>query len=147
MDQHADEGCIHSTALAVSQNMYACGSNSGIVNLYSRNSGVSGVARPHRRPGSRKISPVKAVKSLVTRTDTLQFSPDGQILAIASQMKKDALRFIHVGSGTTFSNWPTSKTPLRNVTSLDFSPSGGLCAIGNDRGRVLLYRMLHYSSM
>lgn len=32
-----------------------------------------------------------------------------QILAMASKVKKDALRLVHTGSLTTFSNWPTSR--------------------------------------
>lgn len=146
INQHADEGCIHSTALASSSDFYACGSSSGIVNIYSRRGQFGASTGEPPRPGGRAVSPIKSISSLVTRTDVLRFSPDGQILAVASQMKKDALRLVHVASGTVFSNWPTSKTPLRYVTSLDFSPAGGLCAIGNDRGRVLLYRMLHYNS-
>ena len=50
-------------------------------------------------------------------------------------------------SCTVFSNWPTSKTPLSYVFSLDFSPSGGYLAVGNDKGKVLLYRLKHYSEV
>jgi U3 small nucleolar RNA-associated protein 18 len=91
--------------------------------------------------------PFKTIMSLTTRADTLRFNHDGQILAIASQMKKDSLRLIHAHTGKTFANWPTASTPLRYVTDVDFSPGGGLMAIGNDRGRVLLYRLLHYANL
>jgi U3 small nucleolar RNA-associated protein 18 len=63
-----------------------------------------------------------------------------QVLAIASNEKRDAMKLLHVPSGTIFSNWPTERTPIRYPFSLDFSPNGSFLAVGNDRGRVLLYR-------
>jgi U3 small nucleolar RNA-associated protein 18 len=38
-------------------------------------------------------------------------------------------------------NWPTGATPLGYVNSFDFSNDGKLIAIGNDKGRVLLYKI------
>ena len=32
-----------------------------------------------------------------------------QVLAVASRMKKDAMRLVHMPSLTVFSNWPTSR--------------------------------------
>lgn len=52
---------------------------------------------------------------------------------------------LHVPSMTIFQNWPTSKSPLHYVHSAAFSPHSGYLAIGNARGRVLLYRLHHYS--
>jgi hypothetical protein len=52
------------------------------------------------------------------------------------QAKKEALRVVHVASGTVFPNWPTSGTPLHHVYSADISPSSSALAIGNDRGKV-----------
>jgi len=46
---------------------------------------------------------------------------------------------------TIFSNWPTSKSPLHYVHSTAYSPNSGYLAIGNARGRVLLYRLHHYN--
>jgi hypothetical protein len=54
-------------------------------------------------------------------------------------------RVVHIPSLTVFSNWPTSKSPLHYVHSAAFSPNSGYLAIGNARGRVLLYRLHHYS--
>ena len=67
------------------------------------------------------------------------------LVAAASSLKRNALRLLHVPSRTVFSNWPTSKTPLHYVHSLAFSPSSDMLAVGNARGRVLLYRLKHYS--
>jgi U3 small nucleolar RNA-associated protein 18 len=68
-------------------------------------------------------------------------------MAMASTHKKDAMRLVHLPSATVFSNWPTSRSPLQFVTSLAFSPHSGFLAIGNARGRVLLYRMHHYGEI
>lgn len=67
-----------------------------------------------------------------------------QILAIASDQKRDALKVIHTASCSPFTNWPTERTPTRYPYALDFSPGGGFLAVGNDRGCVLLYRLRHY---
>lgn len=45
---------------------------------------------------------------------------------------------------STFSNWPTDRTPLGYVASAAFSPHSGYLAIGNDKGKALLYRLNHY---
>lgn len=66
------------------------------------------------------------------------------MLAVASRMKRDALRLVHLPSLTVFSNWPTGRSPLHYVHSLDFSPHCGLLAVGNAKGRALLYRLHHY---
>jgi U3 small nucleolar RNA-associated protein 18 len=163
VDRHLDEGCIRSTSLAVSPStgMYACGGDNGCVNLYRTSLGDSNRILSNNNPlfdnrkkkfrgplaASLKLlrSPYKSIMSLTTRADTLRYNHDGQILAIASQMKKDSLRLVHAQTGTIFANWPTAQTPLRYVTDVDFSPNSGMIAIGNDRGRCLLYRLLHYS--
>lgn len=153
IDRHSDEGAVHSTALATSVNMYAAGADSGVVNLYRNRIGDRKTLSGTRRRGPIAVAmqlqrpPFKSIMSLTTRVDTLRFNHDGQILAIASHMKKDSLRLVHTETGKPFANWPTSSTPLRYVTDVDFSPGGGLMAIGNDRGRVLLYRLLHYTNL
>lgn len=48
---------------------------------------------------------------------------------------------IHLPSMTAFSNWPTSSTPLGHVTAIDFSAGSEYVAVGNNRGRVLLYHL------
>ena len=39
-----------------------------------------------------------------------------------------------------FFNWPVRKTPLSYVSGVDISPQGKYLAVGNAKGRVLLYR-------
>lgn len=90
--------------------------------------------------------PLKTFMNLTTTIDSLAFNTDSQILAMASRMKRDSLRLVHLPTCTVFSNWPTSRSPLHYVHSLAFSPGGGYLAIGNAKGRVLLYRLHHYPS-
>lgn len=112
----------------------AIGTNNGIVNIYDRNTFSS--------DGNPK--PIKAVENLVTSISTLQFSSDGQILVISSRAKRDALRLVHLPTCTVFSNWPTSGTPLGKVTAVSFSPNNEFLAIGNESGKVTLWRLNHY---
>ena len=63
----------------------------------------------------------------------------GGLLALGSKWAKDALRLVRLPALRTVPNWPTAKTPLHYVTALALQ--GDKLAIGNDRGRVLLYRL------
>jgi hypothetical protein len=53
---------------------------------------------------------------------------------------------VHLPSLTAFSNWPTSSTPLGHVTAIDFAARSEYVAIGNTRGRVLLYHLKDYGA-
>ena len=158
-----DPGSFGAQGLEVSPNgkFWTVGSDSGIVNVYKRPaesyaepSSAASTFLPSARadqaaamfgkvPGG-NIDPVKTVENLVTATTTLRWNADGQILAVASKLKKDALRLVHFPSMRVFSNWPTSGTPLGSVSSVDFSPASQYVAIGNTRGKVLLYSLRHY---
>lgn len=133
-------------------------SNNGLVNIYgSEGQSSLGADRP---------KPLKTIGNLNTSISTLQFNNDSQLLAMASKTKKDQMRMvsiilvlddiyvlliyrtsqIHLPSLTAFSNWPTSSTPLGHVTSIDFSAGSEFVAMGNNRGRVLLYHLRNFSS-
>ena len=112
----------------------AVGTNNGIVNIYDRTSFIDGV----------NPVPLKTIENLLTSISSLCFSPDAQILCIASRAKRDALRLVHLPSCSVFSNWPTSGTPLGRVTAVGFSPNNQMLAIGNVAGVVTLWRLNHY---
>jgi len=135
-----DDGCLNGTAVALSpnSNYLATGSDSGVVNLYDSSNGFSSTSTP---------APLKTIMSLTTPIDYLKFNHDSQILLTASRRQKDSLKLIHLPTMTTYSNWPTSTTPLHYVSAVDFSPKSGYMAIGNARGRVLLYRLNHFPSI
>eukprot|EP00934_Nitzschia_sp_Nitz4_P003316 Nitzschia sp. Nitz4//scaffold153_size53422//3427//8120//NITZ4_006757-RA/size53422-processed-gene-0.19-mRNA-1//-1//CDS//3329537250//3306//frame0 len=117
------DGTITSS-LAISNNFMAVGAESGVVNLYS-----------NAQPNNRNKQPIKSVMNLHTAISQLRFNHDGQILAMSSPFASDCLKLMHVPSKTVFSNWPTSKTPLKYVFGMDFSPESRYLAIGNDKGK------------
>ncbi|EEY64019.1 U3 small nucleolar RNA-associated protein 18 [Phytophthora infestans T30-4] len=131
---HDDEGSLGNHALAASSKYYAAGSKSGVVNIYD-NAGLTAKPKPR-----------KALMHLTTQADHLKFNANSEILAMASNDAKDSLKMVHMPSLTVFSNWPTAHTPLHYVSAMDFSPNSGYFAVGNARGRVLLYRLTHYKS-
>ena len=148
--QMTDLGNKDSSSLSLSTDCkyLATGSQSGVVNLYSHHSpspSMSHSAGSMKRPSNPR--PLKELMNLTTTIDSLAFSHDSQILAMGSRMKKDAMRLVHLPSMTVFSNWPTSRSPLNFVHSLAFSPNSGHLAVGNARGKVLLYRLNHYQDV
>ncbi|KAD4584433.1 hypothetical protein E3N88_22034 [Mikania micrantha] len=130
-----DEGCITGTALATTQtgNIFAAGSDSGIVNIYNRDEFLGGNKKP-----------MKTIENLTTKIDFMKFNNDAQMLAICSSMKKNSMKLVHIPSFTVFSNWPPANRALRYPRCLDFSPGGGMMAMGNAAGHVLLYKLNHY---
>jgi U3 small nucleolar RNA-associated protein 18 len=131
------DGTITSSLSASFKNL-AVGAESGVVNLYSEHQKSSLM-------GGEK-APLKSIMNLHTSADCVRFNTDGQILAMSTQRDKDGVKLFHVPSKTVFSNWPTSKTPLGYVWSIDFSPQSKFLAIGNDKGRCLLYKLKHYNN-
>ncbi|KAF9527895.1 WD40-repeat-containing domain protein [Crepidotus variabilis] len=131
--------------LAGSNGWIAIGSTSGFVNIY----GSDAMATPsiddtHSTGRNPKL--LKALGQLTTPISTLKFNHDSQILAMASKDKKDALRLVHLPSLTAFGNWPTSSTPLGHVTAVDFAARSEYVAVGNSRGKVLLYHLKDYGA-
>ena len=132
-------------------------SKSGVVNVYGTNASSSW-------SNSDRPRPLKSIGNLTTSISAVQFNHDSQLLAIASKTQKDQMRLvwlilavqmlarlrpnlqIQIPSFTAFSNWPTSSTPLGHVSSVDFSADGEYFAIGNTRGRVLLYHLKDYDA-
>ena len=137
------------------------GSNSGIVNVYDC-SGFSGWSSGNIEKciSQRKSSftlqglqretrqkPIRALTNLTTAVDTMTFNCDGQMLAVSSRLKRDSLRLVHVPSAQFSPTGPHQREtfPLHHVWSTAFSPTGGYLAVGNARGRALLYRIHAYN--
>ncbi|CAG8434057.1 10724_t:CDS:10 [Ambispora gerdemannii] len=132
-----DHGGFKPTSIAVSKDdeYLSIGSRSGIVNVYDKSCLTSN-----------NPSPLKAISNLTTAIHHTKFNHDSQILGITSNSKKGQLKMVHLPSLTVFKNWPASTTPLGYVESFDFSPNSGYMAIGNAKGKVLLYRLRHFAS-
>ncbi|CAH6775908.1 Utp18 [Phodopus roborovskii] len=133
-----DEGSLYGLSIATSKNgqYVACGSKSGVVNIYSQDSCLQ----------QTNPKPIKAIMNLVTGVTSLAFNPTTEILAVASRKMKEAVRLVHLPSCTVFSNFPVfKKSAVSRVQTMDFSPRGGYFALGNEQGKALLYRLHHYS--
>lgn len=162
-----DEGAVGNTTIAVGgksgrdgwiggDRWVAIGSSSGIVNMYDRRAWSE---NDPATTGNNDIAnggipktpkPLRALDNLTTPVSHLQFSPDGQMLAMASRWKTAALRLVHLPSATVFRNWPTQKTALGRVTSIAWgSPSEeeakegsfALLAVGMETGRIRMWEV------
>uniref|UniRef100_A0A915I9U3 U3 small nucleolar RNA-associated protein 18 homolog n=1 Tax=Romanomermis culicivorax TaxID=13658 RepID=A0A915I9U3_ROMCU len=133
-----DEGCIKGTSLAVSgdDRYIACGSNTGVVNLYDA-SDIGTETSP---------KPIKSIMNLTTPVTRLKFNGNGEILASSSNMRDNAVKMFHLASRSTYSNFPHEREKVNKVESLDFSPNNGYFVCGTNKGQALLYRLFHYDS-
>ena len=91
--------------------------------------------------------PLKSIMNLTTSISRLTFNHSSEILALVSKAKKDSFKVVHLPSLTVFSNWPTSGTPLGHVSGVTFSKGSEYVAIGNHKGKVLLYSIGHYAKV
>ena len=99
-----DEGGHATTVIKNGGNKWiAIGSQSGIVNIYDRTrsfgstSSTSNTSNNILTSGTKENpKPVRVLEQLVTAVSVIEFSPDCQVLAIASKGKKDALRMGNV---------------------------------------------------
>ncbi|XP_052664242.1 U3 small nucleolar RNA-associated protein 18 homolog [Harpia harpyja] len=133
-----DEGSLEGKCIAVSKNnqYVACGSASGVVNLYTTD-----VCLKENRP-----KPVKAIMNLVTSATCVTFNPTTEILAVASREMDEAVKLVHIPSYTVFSNFPVFRRKQIYLTqSMDFSPRSGFFSVANNKGKALLFRLKHYS--
>mmetsp|Transcript_10045 Transcript_10045/g.42262 ORF Transcript_10045/g.42262 Transcript_10045/m.42262 type:complete len:427 (+) Transcript_10045:87-1367(+) len=78
IERHRDEGCVRGTSIGSStrKGLYACGSDSGVLNLYERGN----------------LTPRKSFLNLTTPLDGIKFSSDGEICAFFSNTLKSAFR-------------------------------------------------------
>ncbi|XP_066442201.1 U3 small nucleolar RNA-associated protein 18 homolog isoform X2 [Eleutherodactylus coqui] len=139
LNRFADDGSLFGSSLAVSKDgrYLSCGSKSGVVNVYNYEDCVQKSAP----------KPVKSIMNLVTKASSQVFSPNTEILAIASKKVNDAVKLVHIPSFTVFSNFPVQSRgrTIHQAQSMDFSPRSGFFSIANNKGEALLYRLKHYS--
>ncbi|XP_076467976.1 U3 small nucleolar RNA-associated protein 18 homolog [Babylonia areolata] len=132
-----DDGCVHGTSISLCKGYLACGSNTGVVNVYDREACLT----------SSSPRPLKAVMNLTTSCTAALFSPSAEILALASNLTEKAVKLVHVPSFSVFANFPEmNDTKIRIPWTMDFSPNTGYFAIGNQKGHALLYRVKHYGN-
>lgn len=156
-----DEGAVGTTIIAVGgksgrdnwiggDRWVAVGSSSGIVNIYDRRAWSENAQDDANNGIPKNPKPLRALDHLTTPTSHLAFSPDGQVLVMASRWKHNALRLVHLPSGTVFKNWPTEKTPLGRISAVAWGRpteedekegSLALLAVGSETGRVRLWEV------
>jgi U3 small nucleolar RNA-associated protein 18 len=119
-----DEGGVSLTRIALTPDdkFLAIGSLSGIVTIYNLS--------------KEEHVPQRTLYNLTTPITSLSFSPDGQMLVMASSGKRDQLRAVHIPSLKVFPNWPTSKTPIGLVECIALGENGYL-AVGRKKGVAL----------
>ncbi|KAI4252597.1 MAG: hypothetical protein LQ352_004199 [Teloschistes flavicans] len=121
-----DEGAVGTTVVAMGgrgtgakdlgdDRWVAVGSSSGIVNVYDRKNWEA-------RDMPAKPKPVRAFDQLTTPTSHLSFSPDGQLMVMASRWKRDALR-------------------IGRITAVAFAPTSEMLAVANEQGRIRLFEI------
>lgn len=151
-----DEGAVGTTTLSLGGNngfpgasigtdrWVAIGSSSGVVNIYDRRawlSNPSAAGAGSQQPVPKAPKPTRSLDQLTTPTSHLVFSPDGQMLIMASRWKKDALRIIHLPTCTVYKNWPTSNTPLGRITGVAFGPGNDVLAVANEAGKIRMWEV------
>uniref|UniRef100_M4AWV2 U3 small nucleolar RNA-associated protein 18 homolog n=1 Tax=Xiphophorus maculatus TaxID=8083 RepID=M4AWV2_XIPMA len=137
LSRFMDDGCVKGTAIAASPDgrYLACGSQAGVVNVYSQEACLN----------STNPKPLRAVMNLLTSATSLTFNPTSEILAVASRVEDEAVRLVHLPSITVFSNFPVaSRKVAYRVSCLDFSPRSGFFSLANNKGHAPLFRLLHY---
>lgn len=147
-----DEGSIGGTVMALGgrngpsevggDGWVALGSTSGVLNIYDRaeliSKGQGAAVELKPLP-----TPTRSFEQLTTPITVTAFSPDGQLLAFASQHKKDAFKLVHLPSCTVYRNWPTEQTPMGRVTAVTFgrSKDTDVLAVGNDVGKIRMWEI------
>ncbi|KAF2230926.1 WD40 repeat-like protein [Viridothelium virens] len=144
----------------------AVGSASGIVNVYDRRAWKGGKSKienggelemrdgngeeeEHVQPMPRRPKPTKMLDQLTTAIKFLTFNPDGQLLAMGSHVKADALRLVHLPSCTVYRNWPTAGTKLGRISAVAFGEvktqedgeENLYLSVANDQGRIRLWEI------
>lgn len=149
-----DDGCVGGVVIALGGHQgpielgddrwVAVGSNSGITNIYDRSELLAPPQKNTAQEEEASIimerpTPTRTFEQLITPITTVSFSLDGQLMAFASQHKKDALRLVHLPSCTVYRNWPTEQTPLGRITAVAFNRESNVLAVGNQSGKIRLW--------
>ncbi|EPB77360.1 WD domain, G-beta repeat protein [Ancylostoma ceylanicum] len=131
-----DEGAVRGTKIRLSPDgsKVACGSNTGIVNVYD----VADVRK------STDPKPSTVASNLVTSCDSIAFNHDSQVMAFSSNVKKNQIKLLHVASSTVFNNFPKKHEKMTNIECAEFSPHSAYLGIGCSNGQLILERLNHF---
>ncbi|KAG8446373.1 hypothetical protein GDO86_013999 [Hymenochirus boettgeri] len=87
LNKFTDDGSLCGTSIALSRDgrYVVCGSQSGVVNVYNHEDCLQ-----HANP-----KPIKSIMNLVTTASSLRFNSKTEILAMASNKTKDAVKLVN----------------------------------------------------
>jgi U3 small nucleolar RNA-associated protein 18 len=162
-----DEGAVGTTTIALGgksgreswlggDRWVAIGSSSGVVNVYDRRAwsekdpSVDSTKADSNGGIPKAPKPLRDLQNLTTPISHLAFTADGQVLAMASRWKNNAMRLVHLPSATVFKNWPTEKTPLGRITAVAWGrpteeeeKEGSLAqlAVANEAGHIRMWEI------
>jgi len=117
----------------------AIGSESGIVNIYDRNSFLSTKTGNLDIPS--RPQPKKSLAHFTKPTNIITISPDGQLLAFSQEGKTGSLKIVHLPSCTVYKNWPTERSGLGSVTAVAFSNGSDILAVGTKAGKINMWEI------
>uniref|UniRef100_A0A6B2L3L7 Uncharacterized protein n=1 Tax=Arcella intermedia TaxID=1963864 RepID=A0A6B2L3L7_9EUKA len=112
----------------------ALGADNGVVTMYKLDKDFLNAGRNPK--------PWKEIFNLTTTVSDIAFNHDSQLVSIISKEKEDALRLVHLPTGTVYSNWP--KAASLSYACAAFSPDSTRFCIGTVSGRILLWKIPHY---
>ncbi|KAH7118956.1 WD40-repeat-containing domain protein [Dendryphion nanum] len=159
-----DDGALGTTVIAVGgksgrnwlggDRWVAIGSTSGIVNIYDRrawqDSNGTSTNSDHNGGIPKAPTPIRVLDNLTTPISFLKFSPDGQVMAMASRWKSNALRLVHLPSATVYKNWPTQVTHIGRISAIAWgNPTEAderegclaLLSVANEMGKIRLWEV------
>lgn len=131
-----DVGSLKTTCIDFSKDgsYLASGNSVGIANLYGFNKLTKTVDK----------SLLKEFGNLTTSIDNVKINPAGEVMAVTSRWKRNAIRLVHLPSRTVYSNWPNFRTKLSFINRVEFSQNSKYMALGNENGNVIVYNFDHY---
>ena len=88
---------LKGTALGVSpdETRLACGSDSGIVNLYEFSNGDAS-----------QLKLIKSLENLTTWIKSIRFNSTSELMGVSGNQKDNHFRILHLGTNRVYSNWP-----------------------------------------
>ena len=141
INKFVDEGTVAGSVIEANEDFIACGSTTGVVNVYKNEYNL-----PTTLTSGLQRKPVKTLMNLTTHVSSLTFNNQGEILAMASKEKENSVKLVHIPSMTVFSNFPFLNSNWGRPMTMTFSPNSGFFCLGNNRGSAYLYRVKHYEN-
>lgn len=90
----------------------------GILSIYNTPTQLNTVAT---KESYREVKPLRTLKNLVTAITSVDINNDNSLLVYASDDKMEAIRAVHLGTFTAFSNWPDKTDHMGYINSLSLS--------------------------